>query len=280
MLASPFSRAGVLPLARRFSLLHPLREKLYPNPSPKDFETKDPKVLAARDAAKRKKQRAAPQSHPLYMDVPLAMKYMRAAEVGRTASMTTVSLHISVVRDKKSPMLLGSLVYPKAVKSNSPLIFTEDPEHIAQLQELAKTDRRIRFGGSQLVDEIANGMSVANFTQAYATPEMHAKLPAVARILGPRGLMPAPKKGTVSADVVALYKENALSLSFKQKKGDILTFPVGRCDFSDEEIIKNIQAASKAVHGLQPPGTKNPALIGTCFLSSTHGPAAVIDFRG
>lgn len=90
--------------------------------------------------------------------------------------------------------------------------------------------------------------------------------------------MPSVKKGTVADDLVQLLKMNSSAYTFKQKKNQ-LYFPVGRCDFSDEEIIQNIKAASKAVYACQPPGTKNPNLIGLCSMSSTLGPSVIIDFK-
>lgn len=73
-------------------------------------------------------------------------------------------------------------------------------------------------------------------------------------------------------------EENVGALPFKQRDQH-LSIPIGRCDFSDKEILQNLKAASDAIYGCQPPGTKKPNLIGQTCLSSTIGPSLVINFR-
>lgn len=279
MLAASFQRSLKLtsPLIRSFSTRLVLLNGV-PNarPSPKDHAVKDPKVLAKRAQAKKAKQKQLPSLHPLYMEVPTAMRYMRAAEVGQPAKKTTVSIQLTVLPEKGSTPLQGKIFFPKAIKDNKAIVFTLDEDVRAKLFAL---DERILVGGSDLVEQIQLGaVDVSKFNQSYATPEMVAFLRPIARVLGPKGLMPTAKRGTVSDDIVLLIEENFGAFNFKQK-GNLLSIPVARCDFSDEEVIRNIQAASEAVYACQPPGTKKPNLIGQCCLSSTLGPAVVIDFK-
>lgn len=245
-------------------------------PSPKEFAVKDPKVLAKRAQRKKSAQKQPPQIHPLYMDVPTAMRYMRAAEVGQPAKKTTVSVQLTVIPEKGSTPLQGKIFFPKPIKDNKVLVFTSNE---VTKKEILKLDSTIVVGGADLVDKVQLGeLDITKFNQSYATPEMVPLLRPVARILGTKGLMPTAKRGTVSESVASLLEENFGAFNFKQKQ-NLLSIPIGRCDFSDAEIIKNIQAASDAVYGCQPPGTKKPNLIGQCVLSSTLGPAVVIDFK-
>lgn len=245
-------------------------------PSPKEFAVKDPKVLAKRAQRKKSVQKQPPQIHPLYMDVPTAMRYMRAAEVGQPAKKTTVSVQLTVIPEKGSTPLQGKIFFPKPIKDNKAIVFTSNE---ATKDEILKLDSTIVVGGADLIDKVQLGeLDVTKFNQSYATPEMVPLLRPVARILGTKGLMPTAKRGTVSESVASLLEENFGAFNFKQKQ-NLLSIPIGRCDFSDEEIIRNIQAASDAVYGCQPPGTKKPNLIGQCVLSSTLGPAVVIDFK-
>lgn len=231
--------------------------------------------LSKTEMNKRMKQKMEPQAHPLYMTIPQAMRYMRAAEVGRPAARTTVSLQIVVLPEKGSQPLRGLIDFPKPLKQNHSLVFTTN-------EATANTIRELGFagtvGGEELIKEIKAGRLLNEYTQAFATPEIVSQLGPVARLLGPKGLMPSAKKGTVLDDVVTLLRNSAAAFNFKEKNNQ-LNFPVGRCDFSDEEIIRNIQAASKVVYGLQPAGTKNPSTLGLCSMSSTQGPSVVIDFR-
>ena len=223
----------------------------------------------------RARQQVKPQEHLLYMDIPKAMRYMRASEVGKRPEMTTVSCQVTIIPEKGSVPLQGSINFPKPVRPNHTLIFTEDQEQIAQIKSLKE---HTVVGGVDLVNKIKDGFPVLQFTQCIAHPSMVPQLGQIAKILGPKNLMPSVKKGSVSEDLVDLLKKNSSAYIFKQKKNQ-LCVPVGRCDFSDEEIIQNVKAASKAIYGCQPPGTKNPNLIGLCYLSSTLGPSVIIDFK-
>lgn len=279
MLLRPlFKTLGVSSVfARSLSTNLPVRNAMVaPRPSPKDFAVKDPKVLAKRAQRKKTKHKQPPQLHPLYMDVPRAMKYLRAAEVGQPSKKTTICVQLMVIPEKGSTPLQGKIFFPKPIKDNRVLVFTLADNTRADINRL---DESIVVGGTELIQQIQLGeLDVTKFNQSYATPEMVSFLKPIARTLGPKGLMPTAKRGTVSDSVVQLLEENFGAFNFKQK-GNLLSIPVGRCDFSDDEIIRNIQAASDAVYGCQPPGTKKPNLIGQCFISSTLGPSMVIDFK-
>lgn len=276
MISAVLRGTTALPLARSFWSSAKQLLVAFPRPSPKHNAERDPRKLAKRIALKKAKNRVSPQQHPLYMDIPTAMKYMRASEVGKPASRTTVSLQIVTLPEKGSTPLRGEVVFPKSIKSNYPLIFTQNP---TQIEKLEKSGKSFKLGGEELINEIKEGtVQLKRFTQCFASPEMAPLLRPIARDLGVKGLMPSTKKNTVGEDILGMLERSSDVMTFRQKR-DQLYIPVGRCDFSDEEIIKNIKAASEAVYALQPPGTKSPNLIGQCTLSSTNGPAAVIDFR-
>lgn len=279
MFLVPFSRSAgdAIVFIRSFSMSLAIRNAVATSrPSPKDFAVKDPKILAKRAQRKKTLHKEPPQLHPLYMEVPAAMRYMRAAEVGRPSKKTTVSVQLTVIPEKGSTPLQGKIFFPKPIKDNKAIVFTLVD---STRTEITKLDDSIVVGGTELIEQIQLGeLDVSKFNQSYATPEMVPLLRPIARTLGPKGLMPMAKRGTVSESVVQVLEENFGAFNFKQKK-NLLSIPVGRCDFSDVEIIRNIQAASDAVYGCQPPGTKKPNLIGRCYLSSTLGPSVVIDFR-
>lgn len=223
----------------------------------------------------KNKNKQHPELHPLYMDVPTALKYLRAAEVGNPAQKTTLSILMTILPDKGSKPISGSVFLPKPIKDNNMLVFSLDGNSL----ELAKSKGATRVGGLELIEEIkAGNVKLDEFTQCFATPDIIKDLKSVARYLGPKNLMPSAKKGTVSEDIARLIEENVGALPFKQKDQH-LSIPIGRCDFSDKEILQNLKAASDAIYGCQPPGTKKPNLIGQTCLSSTIGPSVVINFR-
>lgn len=237
--------------------------------------TRDTKILEKRLRFKKLEHKGPAQSHPLYMDIPTALKYIRAAEVGQPAKKTTVSIQITIVPEKGSIPLQGRIHFPRPIKDNKGIVFTLDPQVAEQVRAI---NDGITVGGTELIDKVAKDqVDLSQFNQSYATPEMVAFLKPVARILGTKALMPTAKRGTVSDNLAELIEKNFGAYNFKQK-GTELSFPVGRCDFSDAEIIRNMKAASAAIFGLQPPGTKKPNVIGRCHILSTLGPAVVIDF--
>lgn len=246
-------------------------------PSPRTaYVNKDPKAKLRAEQEKKNAQKRPPEMHPLYQEVPQALRFLRAAEVGQPAKKTTISLQVNVIPEKGSTPLSGQLFLPKPIKENTILVFTSND---ATKQQLESMGDHVTVGGQELIDQISEGtFNLDKFTQCFATPEMVKDLKTIGRNLGTRNLMPTPKKGTVVDDVPAAILESSGALNFKQK-GNLLMFPIGRCDFSDADILRNLKAASDTVYGLQPPGTKKPNLIGQAFLNTTLGPSVLINIK-
>lgn len=218
---------------------------------------------------------APPQNHPLYMEVPQALRYLRASAVGQPALQAVLSVLMTVVPDRGSKPLSGLIFYPKPLKPTNILVFTAN----ADTREAALAAGAHTAGGADLLEQIKSGaVLLEHFDKAFATPDMVNALNPFARTLGVKGLMPMAKRGTVSDDVLALVHANLGSLPFKQKEYH-LAVPVARCDFSDREVVANLKAAATAIYALQPAGTKRPNIMGQAVLNVTRGPGIVIDFR-
>ena len=106
------------------------------------------KLKRAQLVKARNKQ--APEVHPLYMEVPTAMKYLRAAEVGNPAPRTTVSVQITVIPDKGSKPISGSVFFPKPIKDNSVMVFSLDEQVIEEAKKLGAK----AAGGLDLIEQI------------------------------------------------------------------------------------------------------------------------------
>ncbi|KAK6202265.1 ribosomal protein L1-like protein [Scheffersomyces amazonensis] len=240
-----------------------------------NLKVDDAKAKLMREQKLRAKHRQGPESHPLYMTVPQAMRYLRAAEVGRPVKRSTVSISMTIIPEKGSTPISGSVYLPKPIKDNFVMVFSLDEEVIKKAKEMGAT----LAGGLELIQGINEGtIKFDKITQAFATPDIVKSLKPIARQIGPKGLMPTEKRGTVSDDIASLISESVGALAFKQKGTD-LSIAIGRCDFSDEEIIKNLIAASTAIYAAQPPGTPKPNLFGLTHISSTFGPSIVIDIK-
>lgn len=235
----------------------------------------DVKARLKREQRKKQVQKQAPELHPLYMEVPQALRYLRAAEVGVPAAKTTISLHMTVLPERGSKPLSGEIFLPKPIKELNVIVFTAEPA----TAEAALAQGAKYAGGADLIEQIAQGeVKLDGLTHAFATPDIVKELKAIARQVGPKGLMPLAKKGTVADDVAGLIRNSVGSMPFKQK-GQHLAIPIARADFSDREVVANLMAALDAIYGSQPPGTKKPNLIGKAVLSLTRGPGLVINVR-
>lgn len=131
-------------------------------------------------------------------------------------------------------------------------------------------------GADDLIADIAaSGGAGLKFDKAVATPDMMSKLGRVARILGPRGLMPNPKLGTVTvnvADAVSQLKKGRVE--FRADKGGVVHAAVGRASFSEEQVAANIGALVGALLAARPKGVKGSGAGGYLLkasLSSTMG---------
>ena len=130
-------------------------------------------------------------------------------------------------------------------------------------------------GANEIIEEIKAGK--INFDVCIATPDMMGIIGQVARVLGPKGLMPNPKLGTVTADVATAVK-NAKSgqVEFRVEKAGIIHVGVGKLSFTKDDLVKNVKALVSAVLKAKPAGAKGTYLK-SLYMSSTMGPSVRVD---
>lgn len=130
-------------------------------------------------------------------------------------------------------------------------------------------------GQQDLADQITEGK--INFDRVVATPDMMAVVGKVARVLGPRGLMPNPKLGTVTMDVAtAVTNAKKGQLQFKCERGGTVMVPVGKVSFSITNLEENISSFMDQLVEAKPSGAKGQFLH-RAYLSSTMGPSVKLD---
>jgi len=126
-------------------------------------------------------------------------------------------------------------------------------------------------GGEELIEQIVKGE--LNFDACVATPDMMPLMSKAARVLGPRGLMPNPKFGTVTNDIAAVVASLKKGrVNFKNEKASIIHAPVGKSSFTVEQLQDNIDALLAEVKNLKPAAVK-ATYIKSMHISSTQGPA-------
>ncbi|MCY2933985.1 MAG: 50S ribosomal protein L1 [Planctomycetota bacterium] len=136
--------------------------------------------------------------------------------------------------------------------------------------ERARAEGADIVGAEDLAKQIKDGLM--NFDVALATPDMMGLVGPLGRILGPRGLMPSPRSGTVTTDVVSAVREfKAGKIEFRNDKGGNVAAPVGKLSFSDENLIENILAFLTYLRTLKPSASKG-VFIRSITISATMSP--------
>lgn len=132
-------------------------------------------------------------------------------------------------------------------------------------------------GNEELLEKVAGGWT--DFDAVIATPEMMREVGKLGKVLGPRGLMPTPKAGTVTTDVVkAIQEAKAGKIEFKLDRLGVIANAVGKLSFEAEKILENIRAYISAVIRAKP-ATAKGNYVRSLVLTSTMGPGIKIDLR-
>jgi large subunit ribosomal protein L1 len=130
-------------------------------------------------------------------------------------------------------------------------------------------------GAEDLIKKISDGWF--DFDKTVATPDMMAAVGRIGKVLGPRGLMPNPKTGTVTMEIGKAVREiKAGKLEFRVDKAGIVHVPVGRASFSQEQLIDNAKAVLASILRAKPPSAKGNYVRGVT-ISATMGPGIKID---
>ncbi len=130
-------------------------------------------------------------------------------------------------------------------------------------------------GGDELVAKVEGGW--LEFDKVVATPDMMAKVGKLGKVLGPRGLMPNPKVGTVTTDVARVVKElKAGMVEFRVDKAGIIHAPIGRKTFETDKLVENMKALMDALVKAKPASSKGVYLRGV-NISTTMGPGVKVD---
>lgn len=168
-------------------------------------------------------------------------------------------------------MVRGTVVLPNGLgREVKVLVFAKGEK------EKEALDAGADFSGNdELIEKIKNGW--LGFDKAVATPDMMGSVGKIGRLLGPRGLMPNAKTGTVTFDVATAVQElKAGKIDFKVEKAGIIHVPMGKVSFGVEKIVENAAAFLETIVRLKPASSKGTYLKGI-VISTTMGPGIKID---
>ena len=182
-----------------------------------------------------------------------------------------IAIKLGVDPRKADQMVRGTVLLPHGTgKEVKILVFAK-----GEKEQEAKDAGADFVGADDMVEKVKGGW--LDFDKAVATPDMMGVVGKVARVLGPRGLMPNPKVGTVTFDLKETIGDlKKGKVEFRTEKGGILHVPVGKVSFDKEKLCENIQALLDTVNKLKPLSSKGQYLK-NIVLSSTMGPGIKID---
>jgi large subunit ribosomal protein L1 len=182
-----------------------------------------------------------------------------------------IAVRLGVKPQHADQMVRGSVVLPNGLgKTVRVLVFAKGDKEKEALEAGADF-----VGSDDIIEKIKGGW--LEFDRVVATPDMMGSVGKLGKILGPRGLMPNPKVGTVTFDVGNAVRElKAGKVEFRVEKAGIVHSPVGKISFGVDKLIENINAILETIIKLKPASSKGTYLK-NLSLSSTMGPGVKID---
>ena len=182
-----------------------------------------------------------------------------------------IAVHLGVDPKQSDQAVRGNVILPHGLgKKVRVAVFCKGEETNA-----AKEAQADYVGGQELIEKVKTGW--LEFDIAVATPEMMKDLAKLGKILGPRGLMPSPRAGTVTPNVAKAVKEaKAGKVEFKMNKLAGIHVSVGKISFSDEALAENAKTVIDAIVKAKPQTAKGQ-YIKSIFLSTTMGPGVKLD---
>jgi large subunit ribosomal protein L1 len=182
-----------------------------------------------------------------------------------------IAVRLGVDPRHADQMVRGAVALPHGIGKDVRVLVFAKGDKVAEARD-AGADF---VGGQEFVDKIKEGW--LDFDKVAATPDMMGSVGRIGRVLGPRGLMPNPKTGTVTFDIGRCVQQlKAGKIDFRVEKAGIVHAPVGRMSFDDDKLVENIRALMEMLVRLKPAAAKG-TYVKSIALSGTMTPGVRLD---
>jgi large subunit ribosomal protein L1 len=200
-----------------------------------------------------------------------AIRLVKQTSVAKYDATIEVAFRLGVDPRKADQMVRGTVNLPHGTGKTARVIVFAQGDRAEQARAAGADE----VGGDELIEKVAAGYT--DFDAAVATPDLMGKVGRLGKILGPRGLMPNPKTGTVTMDVAKAVTEiKGGKIEFRVDKHANLHFIIGKVSFEDAQLVENYAAALDEILRLKPSASKGRYLL-KAFVAATVGPSVPVD---
>lgn len=206
------------------------------------------------------------------LSLPEAMAFVKAHANAKFDETVELHARLGVDPKKSDQAVRGTVMFPEGAPSAIRVaVFTND----ANLQAAARDAGADLVGGAELIEDVRSAGALKT-DAAVATPEVMKDLAAVAKILGPKGLMPNPKIGTIGPDPAKIVRElKGGKIAFKMDESGNVHMAVGKASWDAERIVANARAAMEAIRQARPASAKG-VFLKSVTLCSTMGVGVLV----
>lgn len=224
-----------------------------------------------RQFSRRHKENINKTKNKIYSNLEEAIQLLK--ETATTKFVESVELHANLNIDPKyaDQQLRTTVTLPHGIGKQVKIAVLTNDENF----EEARNAGADIVGNEELIETITNG--IIDFDLLIATPNMMPKLAKLGRVLGPKGLMPSPKSGTVSSTLTATLTEfKKGKFEYKADKTGIVHVTIGKINFTENQLLENLQAFYNSIEKNRPSGVKGK-YFKSLFLCTTMGPSIKLD---
>lgn len=219
----------------------------------------------------KKRMRASMEVRPAdLLNVQQAVAALKKFKPTKFDQTIDVAIFLGIDTKQADQNIRGSVALPAGIGKSKRVVAFCPPE----LRAAAQAAGALKVGGEELVAEIEKGWM--DFDVAVSTPDMMRVISKLGRVLGPKGLMPSPKAGTVTADVVTAVKEySAGKVEYRNDKGGNIHAPIGKMSFSEKDLSSNLEHFIHAIEQTRPSTVKGQ-YIKKIAISGTMTPSVLV----